>query len=57
MKKVILGKNTKDILKKAVAAMAAASVMTAPAAFAASNVAPFTTAYEKIDDVVMVPLE
>lgn len=56
MKKVILGKNTKDILKKAVAAMAAASVMTVPAAFAASNVAPFTTAYEKIDDVVMVPL-
>jgi len=38
MKKVILGKNTKDILKKAVAAMAAASVMTVPAAFAASNV-------------------
>lgn len=56
MKNITLGKNTKDKLRKALAAMAAAAVLTVPAVYAASNTAPFTTAYEKIDDVVMVPL-
>lgn len=56
MKNITLGKNTKDILKKAIVATAAAAVLTVPTVFAASNIAPFTTAYEKIDDVVMIPL-